>query len=127
MSLVSVHLATGVAWLDRGLSEAADSRSCCERIMPVYGDELVGLVAPKCSKLIQPLRGKAVDLHATGDRQTNALIKVLKCQTKETKKCGSELERYLRCHNSIMGSGVYEGKKNCGPELMALFMCAFDH
>ena len=82
---------------------------------------------PSCAKLCKALRAKDIDLDATGSRDTNALIKLLRCQVKaDSKHCSSVLEQYTRCHNSIMGSGVYKGQKHCGDELLALFACAIN-
>ena len=91
----------------------------------VRGDDL--LPDAKCEKFCKALRGKTVELDLTGERLSNELLKLLKCQCKaDGRQCGAELERYSRCHKSVMGSGAFEGKRNCGPEFLALFSRAME-
>eukprot|EP00961_Rhodomonas_salina_P032715 441060-Rhodomonas_salina.1 len=49
---------------------------------PVSGDDLVGKVSPRCEKLLKALRGKSIDLAATGTRENNELDKLVRCECK---------------------------------------------
>jgi len=78
----------------------------------------------KCQKELQMVqKKKRIDLDATGDKHTNALLALLKCQVKSTKLCKLEDKEYTLCHQSFMGVGSYKGKKHCGDPMEALYQC----
>jgi hypothetical protein len=52
----------------------------------VEGD-LADACWPKCAKLGAALRGRTVELTATGSRDNNALDKLLRCECKERGVC----------------------------------------
>ena len=66
---------------------------------------------------------KNIDLDATGDQKTNALLGFLKCQVKASKTCKLEEKEYVACHQSIMGVGTYKGARHCGGEMESLYKC----
>jgi hypothetical protein len=79
---------------------------------------------------------KKMDLNATGDQKTNALLSFLKCQVKASSKtaattttttgaaiCKLEEKEYSACHQSIMGVGTYKGARHCGNEMERLYKC----
>jgi hypothetical protein len=66
---------------------------------------------------------KKIDLDATGDQKTNALLGFLKCQVKASKMCKLEEKEYIACHQSIMGVGTYKGARHCGKEMESLYKC----
>ncbi len=99
-----------------------------------------GAVHQRCEKTVKELRRALglsptgadvllqVDLTQTGSKESNALIKVLRCQHKNTPKdeqSGSELARHDECFRGVMGVGVFNGKKDCAQELMGWFKCYF--
>jgi hypothetical protein len=63
-------------------------------------------------------------LNNTGSKDTNALVRVLTCETTMRQVCGDVERKYTLCHKSIMGTGEYEGRQDCGLELSAFFDCA---
>jgi hypothetical protein len=84
-------------------------------------------VSKKCMKFRKSLGDKSVDISATGQRDNNELLKLLKCESKENKIC-LELEvAYTVCHGNVMGTGSYNGKKHCGEELAKLLQCVLSH
>ena len=84
-------------------------------------------IAPRCAKYhtsVQKL--KSIDLDAIGDRKNNVLLDLLRCLVKADKSsCQKESKLYEQCHASVMGIGNFEGRKNCGHELEALYNCLF--
>mmetsp|Transcript_18237 Transcript_18237/g.27906 ORF Transcript_18237/g.27906 Transcript_18237/m.27906 type:complete len:95 (-) Transcript_18237:40-324(-) len=90
--------------------------------MKVNGGALVAI--KKCEKYQKPLqRKKKIDLDAVGSQENNNLIDFLRCQCKAQKICADKEKAFSKCHSSVMGSGTYAGRKNCGPELEELFAC----
>jgi phosphotransferase system HPr-like phosphotransfer protein len=49
--------------------------------------DLADASTPKCAKLGAALRGRTVELTATGSRDNNALDKLLRCECKERGVC----------------------------------------
>ena len=83
--------------------------------------------APKCKSEYQAvLKKKKIDLESTGDKKTNALLALLKCQAKHSKTCKPEEKEYTQCHQSFMGVGSYKGQKHCGGPMEALYKCVMD-
>ena len=69
---------------------------------------------------------KSIEIDAIGDRKNNVLLDLLRCLVKADKSlCQTESKRYEQCHASVMGIGNFEGRKNCGHELEALYNCLF--
>ena len=77
----------------------------------------------KCKKLWKALAGLHVEANATGQRHNNAMVSFLRCQSKQMAVCEDPANAYNACHSSIMGQGVYQGKRDCGDELRVLFDC----
>ena len=87
----------------------------------------------KCAKLAAALAksleagGGKLDLSFTGSKENNALISLLKCDAKALKKtlpaCGVAVKRYDKCHASVMGTGMFEGRKGCAKEADDLRKC----
>jgi hypothetical protein len=92
----------------------------------VEGSSLPSTISPSCSKLADALRGKTVDLSATGQRDNNKLDQLIRCEAKARAFCGELLAQYATCHGSVMSVGAYKGKNNCGEELARLKMCVLD-
>eukprot|EP00948_MAST-09A_sp_MAST-9A-sp1_P003183 g3183.t1 len=80
----------------------------------------------KCKKLAGKVKlclNKKIDSEQTGSRPVNALVNILTCEVKQTKRsndCTSFLKKYNICHAAVMGAG---GTKTCGKELRALHSC----
>ena len=89
----------------------------------VDGNELPPASA-KCDKYRKALSKQRIDLSATGSRENNALLSLLKCTCKENKKCDEALKHHAGCSSSVMGAGVFEGRPDCARELKALLKCA---
>jgi hypothetical protein len=87
------------------------------------GDELASLASDKCAKFAKALKERHVDIESTGHKDTNALVNLLKCETKALQVCSRHLAAYEACHKSVMGTGGYQGKKHCGEELKSLLSC----
>ena len=82
-------------------------------------------IAGKCEKYLKPIkRKKKIDLQSIGNQQNNNLLDLLRCQCKAHKSCKDVEKFYSKCHSSVMGTGSFEGRKNCGEELEKLFACA---
>ena len=79
----------------------------------------------KCKKYIKAFlkNDKLLDLKATGSRHNNSLVDLLNCQAKEKKICLVQKTNYKNCHQGIMGTGVYEGRKHCALELESFREC----
>ncbi|CAB9521420.1 expressed unknown protein [Seminavis robusta] len=69
---------------------------------------------------------KKIDLEATGDKKTNALLALLKCQVKASSQCKPQEKEYTLCHQSFMGVGSYKGQKHCGGPMEAMYNCIRD-
>ena len=86
--------------------------------------------ASKCEKYLKPIqKKKKIDLEAIGSPNNNMLLDFLKCQVKANKKktlCKNIQKAYFKCHSSVMGTGSYDNRKNCGKELNAYFTCAME-
>ena len=54
-------------------------------------------------------------------------VKFLQCESKARKLCDTALKSYEKCHGAVMGTGQYNGRRDCGSELEALFDCVFEH
>jgi hypothetical protein len=88
---------------------------------------------PKCLKLAGALSktldgGKSkLDFSLTGSKENNALIALLKCDARALKDklphCGDAVKRYDKCHASVMGTGMFEGRKGCAAEAEDLLRC----
>ena len=65
----------------------------------------------------------SIDMANTGDRKTNLMLAFLQCQMTATKSCNDFGTEYRKCHSSFMGVGSYNGKRNCGDEMMSLYNC----
>lgn len=89
----------------------------------INGDDIPFIASKKCMKLMKVLNDKVVDINATGHRDNNALLKLLKCECKESKICLDVDKSYSTCHSNIMGTGSYKGRKDCGVELAELLQC----
>ena len=87
------------------------------------------LVAEQCMSRFRYLSKKekkssmSIDMANTGDRKTNLMLAFLQCQMTATKSCNDFGTEYRRCHSSFMGVGSYNGKRNCGDEMMSLYNC----
>jgi hypothetical protein len=83
-------------------------------------------VAPRCAaKYLKPVAKLSnIDLERIGDRKNNILLDLLRCQVKVEKSCKPRQRSYELCHASVMGTGNFEGRKDCGKELESLFQCA---
>jgi hypothetical protein len=82
-------------------------------------------VSPKCEKFLSAItRKKKIDLDAVGSQANNNLLNFLHCQCRTQKICKDAEKSYSKCHSSVMGTGSYASKKNCGEELEKLFACA---
>jgi len=83
-------------------------------------------IAPRCAvKFLKPVvKLSKIDLDLIGNRKNNILLDLLRCQVRAEKSCKLLHKRYESCHASVMGTGNFEGKKNCGAELEDLFQCA---
>jgi hypothetical protein len=90
--------------------------------MDVAG-EVLTTPTPQCTKFFKPLKGKRVDLTATGTRDHGALLKLLTCESKGRKLCAAELAAYAPCHSNVMSTGQYNGASHCGHFLSALHDC----
>ena len=90
----------------------------------------------KCAKLAAALAksleagGGKLDLSLTGSKENNALVSLLKCDAKALKKalhhpggCDDAVKRYDKCHASVMGTGMFEGRKGCAKEADDLRKC----
>lgn len=82
---------------------------------------------PRCGKARKEV-GKAgsVDPTATGSKENNLLIKLLRCQEKHdrgVKDCQKWMSQHDECFKSVMGVGGFEGEKNCAKQLEAWFQC----
>eukprot|EP00529_Nitzschia_sp_RCC80_P033293 CAMPEP_0113444422 /NCGR_PEP_ID=MMETSP0014_2-20120614/2657_1 /TAXON_ID=2857 /ORGANISM="Nitzschia sp." /LENGTH=129 /DNA_ID=CAMNT_0000335431 /DNA_START=97 /DNA_END=486 /DNA_ORIENTATION=- /assembly_acc=CAM_ASM_000159 len=95
-----------------------------------------GLVAEKCMSRFRYLSknnnnnkkkksssSMSFDMANTGDRKTNLMLAFLQCQMTATKSCEDFGTECRKCHNSFMGVGSYNGKRNCGDEMMSLYKC----
>mmetsp|Transcript_7201 Transcript_7201/g.10672 ORF Transcript_7201/g.10672 Transcript_7201/m.10672 type:complete len:102 (-) Transcript_7201:2495-2800(-) len=85
-------------------------------------------IAVKCEKYAKPLlkRKKIIDLDSIGNQQNNNLVDFLNCQCKALKACADVQKSYSNCHSSVMGTGSYVGRKNCGEELEKLLTCVLE-
>lgn len=89
--------------------------------------------APKCAKLAGALSKAAegsegrVDLSLTGSKDSNALVALLKCDAKALRgslsACPDLVKNYDKCHASVMGAGMFEGRRGCAEELRKLMVC----
>ena len=78
----------------------------------------------KCQKQFQSVqKKKKISLDSTGDKKTNAMLELLKCQAKATKRCKAQDKEYTLCHQSFMGVGSYKGEKHCGGPMQDLYKC----
>jgi len=80
----------------------------------------------KCEKLLKALsKKKSIPLTAIGSRSNNLLVDFLKCHTKVLSKdyCKPVEKVYKGCHSSVMGTGNYNGAKDCGNELQEWMEC----
>ena len=81
-------------------------------------------VSPRCRDMLKKVSSKkSVDLTKTGDSRTNLLLNFLQCQVKATKTCMKEEKSYSNCHKSVMGTGSYDGRRDCGCEMEKLYYC----
>mmetsp|Transcript_13709 Transcript_13709/g.15038 ORF Transcript_13709/g.15038 Transcript_13709/m.15038 type:complete len:109 (+) Transcript_13709:50-376(+) len=80
-------------------------------------------VSSKCTLQHKSIKKKKINLSATGSPANNALVSFLRCQVKATKTCADFEKEYTLCHKSFMGTGSYNGKRECGEELEALYTC----
>ena len=76
----------------------------------------------RCEKYAKALGVAEIDLHATGTRANNELVKLLLCECGKT-LCRDAVARHGVCHGNVMSVGVFEGRKDCGEELDALRAC----
>jgi hypothetical protein len=82
-------------------------------------------IEPKCQSFAKSiLRKKKIDLESIGTKNNNLLVDFLRCQSKSRKHCTNVEKEYAKCHGSVMGTGSFQGKKNCGEELEKLLNCA---
>jgi hypothetical protein len=83
------------------------------------------LIEGKCKKYLKAIkRKKKIDLEAIGSQQNNSLLDLLRCQSRAmTGSCKDHEAKYSKCHSSVMGTGLYNGRKNCGEELEKFFGC----
>jgi hypothetical protein len=84
-------------------------------------------IEQKCQKYLKPLARtkRTIDFKAIGSKSNNDLIDLLRCQGKTKGMPCIDVEKaYAKCHTSVMGTGIYQGKKNCAEELEKLFSCA---
>ncbi|GMH84573.1 hypothetical protein TrST_g1329 [Triparma strigata] len=94
-------------------------------------------VHPKCvkqlkavSKILANAKSKSIQgykypvpLEACGSKENNALLALLRCETKHRVTCQLQQKLYDTCHASVMGVGTYENKSNCSSQLAALRDC----
>ncbi len=86
----------------------------------------------RCQKVLAALsKQETISLDAIGSRSNNLLLEVLKCQSKVLlpatsagtssggggSPCKKVEKSYQNCHASVMGTGNFKGKKQCGEEL----------
>lgn len=84
-------------------------------------------IEPKCQAYAKSIsRKKSIDLEAIGTPTNNHLVDFLRCQAKARKKCTNVEKAYAKCHSSVMGTGSFQGKKNCGEELEKFLDCALN-
>lgn len=85
--------------------------------------------ASKCSKIHAKLAtcnlkaGKPVDLKACGSKCNNLLVDSLQCEASSRPQCAAAAKSLTLCHKGIMGQGLFEGRKDCEMELLALQTC----
>ena len=76
----------------------------------------------KCAKYAKALGVKAIDTAATGSRENNELVKLLVCECGKD-RCKDAVARHAACHGAVMGVGAFDGRRDCGAELLALHAC----
>ena len=87
------------------------------------GDELPPASSKRCDMFRRRLLGEMVDVTTTGSKLSNTLVEFLKCEVKADPRlaaCKPRMKDYEICHGSVMGSGKYQGKSDCGWELAEL-------
>ncbi|MGK3743089.1 MAG: hypothetical protein ACI90V_009945 [Bacillariaceae sp.] len=93
----------------------------------------------KCDKYLKLIkRKKKIDLEAIGSKQNNILLDLLRCQSKQqmsttrmknnssndnNNNCNNVEKLYTKCHCSVMGTGNFNGRKNCSEELKCFLDC----
>lgn len=94
-------------------------------MVKVKGSRLVKTTsfAPKCERFLAPIAKKTIDLDQIGHQHNNSLLDLIRCQQKALKICATEEKKYSACHASVMGTGSYNGNKNCGAELELFMSC----
>ena len=85
---------------------------------------------PKCQSEYNAVRKKKrINLDTTGDKKTNSLLSYLQCQVQKNGLpnvkilCNDISKEYTKCHQSFMGTGSYQGRKDCGKEMNELWDC----
>lgn len=82
------------------------------------------IVESKCAPLYKSIRRrKEIAVNKTGDQTNTKLVSFLSCQSKTAKMCIPQSKEYDVCHKSFMGMGSYQGRRNCGKELLYLYSC----
>ena len=82
----------------------------------------------KCEKYLKSIkRKKNIDPQSIGSQHNNNLLDLMFCQSKTRKSCKRVEKMYKDCHKSVMGTGSFEGRKNCGNEFMRLYECTIGH
>lgn len=91
----------------------------------------------KCKKYLKLIKKKKiVDLEAIGSKPNNDVLDLLRCQNKQMVRkiknnidandCSNIEKMYTKCHSSVMGTGNFEGRKNCGDELQSFLDCTIE-
>lgn len=81
-------------------------------------------VAPKCTKYLLSIRPKKkIDMADIGSQSNNAMVDLLRCESRVKKQCIDIDKAYMKCHSSVMGTGSYNGQKTCNDELLNLYKC----
>ena len=104
--------------------------------MVQIGPHHIPSTAPPCSQLHNLVSAlpPPLSLSSTGSKATNTILNLLKCEVKHGKRacpqCGDvwkdcvvRQNEHDKCFKSIMGSGVYGVKKDCGEELERFVIC----